>query len=132
MIHQATILHGLSTLRGYWVYAKINRWLWPMAEILKWSYIPYRLSHYWWRLVVIDILNRGIMISYGIEAICPLGWSKRHVIMKFVVAVIPLIKFNICFLKFKYISWLNNRGICNSRIGEVILMGWVDSTTLLY
>ena len=25
MIHQATILHGLLTLRGYWAHAKINK-----------------------------------------------------------------------------------------------------------
>ena len=32
MIHQATILHGLSSLRGYWAYAKINRRLWSMGS----------------------------------------------------------------------------------------------------
>ena len=40
IIYQAIILHGLSTLRGYWVYTAFNKRLWPMGETLKWSYIP--------------------------------------------------------------------------------------------
>ena len=39
MIHQTTILHGLSTLRESWACAKINRRLWHMGETLMWSYI---------------------------------------------------------------------------------------------
>ena len=50
---------------------------------------PYRLSHYWWRMVAINILNRDTMISHGIETICPYEWSKGHVFIKFVVIVIP-------------------------------------------
>ena len=49
--------------------------------------------------------------------------------MKFVVIVIPLVEFDICSLKLEYISWSHNSGICNSRIGEVILIG--DNITLL-
>ena len=49
---------------------------------------PYGLSHYWWRLVVIGILNRGTMISHEIETVCPLGWYKGHVIIKSVTIVI--------------------------------------------
>ena len=36
MIHQVTILHGLSTLKGYWVNAKVNKRLWHMGETLRW------------------------------------------------------------------------------------------------
>ena len=49
--------------------------LWPTSEIISWSYIPYRLGHCWWKLVAIGILNRGTMLSLGIEIVCPLGWS---------------------------------------------------------
>ena len=73
------------TLRGYWASVEINRWLWLIGETLKWSYILYGLSHYWWKLVTIGILNRDTMISHGIEIVCLLRWSKGHVIMKFVV-----------------------------------------------
>ena len=68
MIHQVTILHGLSTLREYLICVKINMRLWPMGETLKWSY-PYRLSYYWWRLVATCILNKDIMICHGIEIV---------------------------------------------------------------
>ena len=46
--------------------------------------------------------------------------------MKFVATVIPLVEFDICSIEVEYdiIS-----GICNSRIGKVILID--DSTTLL-
>ena len=57
---------------------------------------PYRLNHYWYRQVAIGILNKDSMISHGIEIMCPLRWSKRHVIMKSMVIVIPLVKFDIC------------------------------------
>ena len=56
------------------------------------------------------------MISHGIETVCPIGWSKGHVIMKFVATVIPLMELDI-------------GEIYNSMIWEVILIG--DSTTLL-
>ena len=39
VIRQMTILHGLSTLKGYWVYAKINMRLRLMSETLMWLYI---------------------------------------------------------------------------------------------
>ena len=45
---------------------------------------------------------------------CLFEWSKGHVIMKYVVIVIPLIEFD----------------ICNSKIWEVIFIG--DNTSLLY
>ena len=42
----------------------------------------YEFGHCWWRLMTIDILNRNIMISHGIETICALSdlkdmWSRR-------------------------------------------------------
>ena len=121
MIHQTTLLHGLSTLRGYWACAKINRRLWFMDETLKWSY------HCWWRLVAIGILKRGIMLSHRIERVCLLGWSKGHVIIKSMATIIPLVEFSIYFSELEYIIM---SGICNSRIWKVILIG--DNTTLLY
>ena len=39
---------------------------------------PYRLSYNLCRLVATNILNKGTMISHGIEILCPLGWSKRQ------------------------------------------------------
>ena len=56
MIHQAIILHGLSTLKWYWVCIKIHRRLWPMGETLKWSYIPMDLvtiDESWWQQVLL-------------------------------------------------------------------------------
>ena len=70
---------------------------------------PYGLGHYWWRLVVIGILNRDIMISHGIETMCPIGLSKGHVIMKFVGTVIPLIEFDIYSLELENIIWSYNK-----------------------
>ena len=32
---------------------------------------PYGLGHCWWKLVAIGILNRGTMISHGIETVSP-------------------------------------------------------------
>ena len=69
----------------------------------------YGLGHCWWRLMTTSILNIGTMISHGIEPECPLGWSKWHVIIKSMAKVIPLVEFDICFLKLKYVSWLNNK-----------------------
>ena len=54
--------------------------------------------------MAIGILNRGTMISHGIETVCPLGGSKGHVIMKFVAIVIPLVEFEICSLKLEYVN----------------------------
>ena len=68
----------------------------------------YRLGHCWWMLVTIGILNRDTMISQGIEIVCSLRWSKKHVIMKFVAIVIPLVEFDICSLEVEYVSWLHN------------------------
>ena len=54
MIHQGTILHELSILRGYWAYAEINKRLWPMGKTLKLSYIPMDLVTIdggWWQQV---------------------------------------------------------------------------------
>ena len=42
---------------------------------LKWSYIPYKLGHYQWKLVTICILNRDNIIFHEIETKCPLKWS---------------------------------------------------------
>ena len=39
MIHQDSILHGVSTLRGYCICVKLNKRLWPIVETLMWSYI---------------------------------------------------------------------------------------------
>ena len=75
MIHYATILCELSTSRGYWVYTKINRRLWLMGVTIRWSLISYEFSHYGWRLMIIDILNRGTLISYEVKISCPLKWS---------------------------------------------------------
>ena len=70
---------------------------------------PYGLVHYWWKLVAICILNRGTMISHGIETMCPLGWSKGHVIMKSVITIILLVEFDICSLELEYVSWSHNK-----------------------
>ena len=60
-------------------------------------------------MVATSILNRGIMISHGIETVCPLGWSKGNVIMKFVAAIIPLVEFDICSLKLEHASLTHNK-----------------------
>ena len=70
---------------------------------------PYGLGHCWWRPIVIGILNKGTMISHGIEIMCPLGWSKWHVIMKFVAIIIHLVEFNISSLKLEYVNWSHNK-----------------------
>ena len=44
-----------------------------MSEIVRWSYIPYSLGHYWSKLVIIGILNRGTMISHKIKIEFPFG-----------------------------------------------------------
>ena len=51
-----------------------------------------------------NILNRGTMISHGFETICLLRLSKGHVIMKFMVVIIPLVEFHIHFLELGYDS----------------------------
>ena len=90
---------------------------------------PYGLGHYWWRLVATGILNKGTMISLGIEIECPLGWSKEHVIMKSMAIIIPLVKFDIFSLELQCVSWSHNKWDYNSRISEAIFIG--DSITLL-
>ena len=77
MIHQTSMLHGLSTLRGYWVCVETNMRLWPMGKTLKWSYIPYELGHCSWKLVTINILNKGTMTSHGIETTYSLSDIQR-------------------------------------------------------
>ena len=57
---------------------------------------PYGLGHCGWRLVAIGILNRNTIISHEIKIMCHFGWSKGHVIMKFVVTVIHSMEFDIC------------------------------------
>ena len=54
--------------------------------------------------MAIDILNIGTMISHEIEIVCHFGWSKGHVIMKYVATIIPLMEFDICSLKLEYVS----------------------------
>ena len=54
--------------------------------------------------MVAGILNRGTMMSHGIETVCPIGLSKGHVIMKFVATIIPLVEFDICSLELEYVS----------------------------
>ena len=66
-------LFGNCFLREFWKTVFKNGW-----------------DHYWWRLMEICILNRGTMISHEIETMCPLGWSKWLVIIKFVIAIISL------------------------------------------
>ena len=70
---------------------------------------PYGLGHCWWRLVATSIVNIGTMISHGIEVVPPIGWSKGHVIMKYVATIIPLVKFDICSLELDYASWSHNK-----------------------
>ena len=41
-------------------------------------------------------------ISHGFEIACPLGQSKGHVIIKFMVVEIPLVEFDICSLELVY------------------------------
>ena len=50
------------------------------------------------------ILNRGTMISHRIEIVCPLRQSKGHVIMKYVIIIIPLMEFDICSLEVEYVN----------------------------
>ena len=69
----------------------------------------YRLGHYWRRLVATGILNKDTMITRGIETMCPIWWSKGHVIMKYAAAVIPLVEFDICSLELDYVSWSHNK-----------------------
>ena len=47
MIHLATILHELLTLRKHWTCVEENKKLWTKNEILRWSYISYEFGHYW-------------------------------------------------------------------------------------
>ena len=70
---------------------------------------PYGLGHYLWRLLAIGILNKGTMISHRIEIVCPIRWSKGHVIMKSMATVIHLVEFDICSLELEYISWSHNK-----------------------
>ena len=69
----------------------------------------YGLGYCWQRPVIISIINRDTMISHKIEIMCSFGWSKGHVIMKFVVIVISLVEFDICSLVPEYASWLHNK-----------------------
>ena len=70
---------------------------------------PYRLGYYYWRFMAVGILNRGIMISHGIETTYPLGWCIVHVIMKSMAIVIHLVKFDICSLALEYVNWSHNK-----------------------
>ena len=70
---------------------------------------PYGLGYCWWRLVAIGILDTSTMIYHKIETMCPIGWFKGHVIIKFVVTVIPLLEFDICSLELEYVNWSHNK-----------------------
>ena len=70
---------------------------------------PYGLGHCWWRLVATRMLNKGTMISHGIETVCPLRWSKGHAIMKCMATVIPLMEFDIYSLEVGCVSWSHNK-----------------------
>ena len=106
MIHQATILHRLSTLRECWSCAKINRRLygWDPKVVI----YPYGLGHCWWRLVATRIFNKGTMISHEIEIVC-LFWFKGHVIMKSIATLIHLVEFDMCSLEMENVSWSHNK-----------------------
>ena len=39
IIHQTIILYGLSALKEYWGYVKVNERLWLLGETLRWSHI---------------------------------------------------------------------------------------------
>ena len=107
MIHQATILHGLSTLREYWAYAKINRRLWPMGETLKWSYILM-----YWFTIDGDPWQQVFSVEapwYFIGLRQCIGWLKGHVIMKSMAIIIPLMEFDICSLELEYVNWSHNK-----------------------
>ena len=77
-----------------------------MGKTLKWSYIPYELGHCSWKLVTINILNKGTMTSLGLRQHIPWVISKGHVIMKSVVAIIILVKFDIYFLELGGVCFL--------------------------
>ena len=47
---------------------------------------------------------------------CPLGWSKKHVIIESVVIVIPLAEFNRCFLELEYVNNHTISWICKWQI----------------
>ena len=78
--------HNLSSYYIAWILnlEMILSMCWNQYEVLTYGWnlkvviYPYGLDHYWWRLVATCILNRGTIISYGIETMCPLRWSKRH------------------------------------------------------
>ena len=57
----------------------------------------------------INILNKGTMISHGIEIECPIGWSKGHVIMKSMAIIILLVEFDICSLELEYVIRSHNK-----------------------
>ena len=79
------------------------------GQNLKVVIYPYGLGHYWSRLVATSILNKGIMISHRIKTMCPLGWSKGHVIIKSMIAVIPLMELDIGSLELEYVNWSHNK-----------------------
>ena len=67
----------------------------------------------------IGILNKGTMISYEIESMFPIGWSKGYVIMKYVATIIHLVEFDKSFFELEYVIWSHKKhGIYNWRIWE--------------
>ena len=118
-------MQGLSTLRGYWVYAKINKRLWLMSHLM-WSYIPMdwvTIEGIWWKWVFSIEVPWYLMI---LRQSIPLGDPKDIWSM---TITFHLVKFDICSLEVEYVNWLHNKWIYNSRIGDVILID--DYTTLL-
>ena len=98
-------LERISNL--YWNQLKALTYKWDLNVVI---YI-YRLGHCWWKLMTIGIFNRNTMISHGIETTCLFRWSKRHAIMKSIIAIIPLVEFDICSLELQYVNWSYDKRI---------------------
>ena len=81
MIHQATMLYGLSNLRGYWFYVKINRRLWLISE----TNPKVDIYSLWIGTLLMKVgshrysQQRRHMISHGIEAPWYLMGLRQHV-----------------------------------------------------
>ena len=86
------------------------QWLWLMVETLKWLYIPYGLIHHWLILITIDILNKGTIISHGIEIMCPPWVILRNFDHK-IYGIIVILKWNLRYVicELEYVNWLQNK-----------------------
>ena len=74
-----------------------------MGEILKWSCIPMDWVTIDGGLVTTSILNKDTMISHGFRQ-CVLLSDLKDVIIKFIIAIIPLVELDICSLKLKFVG----------------------------